>query len=84
MISRFKSTSLAATRVLIEKTLKASEIERAPSAESFRPVNGNESGLLWHWLLIFNLLMLAKVFEDTYRFLKYVVTLLRQIQSFTT
>jgi len=41
----FASVSLAATSVRIEKTLRASDTDRVPSAESFLPVYGNVSGL---------------------------------------
>ncbi len=51
MIALLASVSLAATRVRMVKTLRASETESVPSAESFRPVNGNVSGPRWHWLL---------------------------------
>lgn len=46
MILLFVSVSLAATSVLMVKTLSASETERVPSAESFLPVKGNVSGNL--------------------------------------
>ena len=54
-ISRFNSVSLAETRDGVVKTKAASETERLPSAESFLPVKGAVSGLLWHWQLIFTL-----------------------------
>ena len=41
IIDLFISSSLAATRVLIENTRRASETDKVTSAESFLPVNGN-------------------------------------------
>jgi len=52
MIRLFASVSLAATRARMVKTLRASDTDRVPSAESFLPVNGNVSGPRWHWLLM--------------------------------
>ena len=52
----FVSFSLVATSVLIEKTLKASETDNVPSAESFLPVKGKLSGPLWHCEFILTLL----------------------------
>ncbi len=40
----FASVSLAATSVLIVKTLSASVTDKVPSAESFLPVKGKLSG----------------------------------------
>jgi hypothetical protein len=54
-ISRFSSVSLAEIRDGVVKTVAASETERLPSAESFLPVKGAVSGLLWHCQLIFTL-----------------------------
>lgn len=44
MISSLPPPVFAATRLRIEKTRSASVIDSVPSAESFRPVNGNVSG----------------------------------------
>ena len=46
IIDLFISSSLAATRVLIENTRSASETDKVPSAESFLPVKGKVSGPL--------------------------------------
>ena len=51
MIFRLLSVSLVATKVRMEKTRSASEIERVPSAESLRPVKGKLSGPRWHLLM---------------------------------
>ena len=53
IIFLFTGVSFAATRVRIENARNASATESVPSAESLRPLNGNTSGLRWHWLLIF-------------------------------
>lgn len=56
IILTFSEDEFVATSDLMEKALNASIIERVPSAESFLPVNGKESGPLWHWALRFILL----------------------------
>ena len=53
MICLLASFCFAATRVRIANTLKASDTDSVPSAESFRPVNGKESGPRWHWQFTF-------------------------------
>jgi hypothetical protein len=47
----FFGLSLEATKVLMEKDLKASCTLKVPTAESFLPVNGRTSGPLWQELL---------------------------------
>src|SRR3954467_14560079 len=46
------SVCLAAIIERIENERSASVTDRVPSAESFRPVNGNTSGPRWHWQLM--------------------------------
>ena len=48
MSRRLSSVPLAATSVRIVKTLRASETDSVPSAESFLPVKGKASGPRWH------------------------------------
>lgn len=55
MICLLRSFALAAARLLIENTRKASETESVPSAESFLPVKGKVSGPRWHCELILTL-----------------------------
>ena len=45
------SLDFVATVVRIENTLRASDTDSVPSAESFLPLNGRVSGPLWHWAL---------------------------------
>src|SRR4051812_34184385 len=46
------SVCLAAIIDRIENERSTSVTDSVPSAESFRPVNGNTSGPLWHWQLM--------------------------------
>ena len=44
IICLFSAVAFVATNVLIENTRSASETESVPSAESFLPLNGKDSG----------------------------------------
>ncbi|MNG31430.1 hypothetical protein D3C84_1172250 [compost metagenome] len=46
------SWNLVATSVRMEKVRSASWTDKVPSAEFFRPLNGNVSGPRWHWALM--------------------------------